>query len=151
MPYQRVVVGTDGSQTAAVAVQHAADLAAASGGELLIVTAYEPPLRSTDANSEQVPEEIQWRITDSAVAEEHAVEAARLAVERGVRSKAIHTISERGEPANALITVAEERGGEVIVVGSKGMSSASRFLLGSVPNKVSHHAPCDVIIVRTVD
>jgi nucleotide-binding universal stress UspA family protein len=72
-----------------------------------------------------------------------------VAVGRGLPANQVHSISERGEPADALITVAEERGGDLIVVGSKGMSSASRFLLGNVPNKVSHHAPCDVIIVHT--
>jgi nucleotide-binding universal stress UspA family protein len=37
----------------------------------------------------------------------------------------------------------------MIVVGSKGMHGGRRFLLGNVPNKVSHHAPCSVMIVRT--
>jgi nucleotide-binding universal stress UspA family protein len=45
--------------------------------------------------------------------------------------------------------VAEERGSDLIVVGNKGMTGAKRFLLGSVPNKVSHHAPCSVLIIRT--
>jgi nucleotide-binding universal stress UspA family protein len=150
MPYRRVVVGTDGSQTAAVAVQNAAQMAAAFNAELLIVTAFQPqpPVERVD---EEVPEDIAWRITDSAVAEDHAVEAAQIALKQGLTSKQIHALSERGDPATALVRVAEERGGDVIVVGSRGMSSPSRFLLGSVPNKVSHHAPCDVMIVHTVD
>jgi nucleotide-binding universal stress UspA family protein len=149
MPYRRVVVGTDGSKTAAMAVEHAAKLAAAYNGELLIVTAFQPqPAERVD---EEVPEDLRWRITDSAVAEEHAVQAAQIAINQGLTSKRIHALSERGDPASSLVRVAEERGGDVIVVGSKGMSSASRFLLGSVPNKVSHHAPCDVMIVHTVD
>jgi nucleotide-binding universal stress UspA family protein len=45
--------------------------------------------------------------------------------------------------------VAETLGARTIVVGNKGMTSSRRFLLGSVPDKVSHHAPCDVLIVRT--
>ncbi len=149
MPYRRVVVGTDGSQTAAIAVQSAAQMAAAFNAELLIVTAFQPqPVERVD---EEVPEDIAWRITDSAVAEDHAVEAAQIALKQGLTSKQIHALSERGDPATALVRVAEERGGDVIVVGSRGMSSPSRFLLGSVPNKVSHHAPCDVMIVHTVD
>jgi nucleotide-binding universal stress UspA family protein len=56
----------------------------------------------------------------------------------------------KGDPAEMLIEAAEDTGGDLIVVGSKGMASATRFVLGSVPNKVSHHAPCDVIIVHTV-
>src|SRR5438132_12654701 len=149
MPYRRVVVGTDGSQTAAVAVQNAAEMAAAFNAELLIVTAFQPqPAERVD---DEVPEDLRWRITDSAVAEDHAVEAAQIALNQGLNSKQIHALSERGDPATALVRVAEERGGDVIVVGSRGMSSPSRFLLGSVPNKVSHHAPCDVMIVHTVD
>jgi nucleotide-binding universal stress UspA family protein len=54
-----------------------------------------------------------------------------------------------GDPASLLIDAADDSGGDVIVVGSKGMTSAKRFVLGSVPNKVSHHAPCDVVIVHT--
>jgi nucleotide-binding universal stress UspA family protein len=150
MAYRRVVVGTDGSETAAVAVQQAADMAVAFNAELLIVTAFETNPADSD-RSESVPDELQWQITDSGVAEGHALAASRLAVGRGMKAKKVHSISERGEPAEALITVAEERGGDLIVVGSKGMSSASRFLLGNVPNKVSHHAPCDVIIVHTTD
>ncbi len=53
------------------------------------------------------------------------------------------------DPAEAIISVAEQRGADLIVVGNKGMVGAGRFLLGSVPNKISHHAPCDVLIVRT--
>ena len=54
-----------------------------------------------------------------------------------------------GEPADAILDVAEEINADLIVVGNKGMTGARRFLLGSVPNKVSHHAPSSVIIVRT--
>ena len=53
-----------------------------------------------------------------------------------------------GDAADAILDVAEEQGSDLIVVGNKGMTGATRFLLGSVPNKVSHHAPCSVLIVR---
>jgi nucleotide-binding universal stress UspA family protein len=55
----------------------------------------------------------------------------------------------KGEPAEAILDVAEEQRADLIVVGSRGMHSSRRFLLGSVPDKVSHHAPCSVLIVRT--
>jgi nucleotide-binding universal stress UspA family protein len=54
-----------------------------------------------------------------------------------------------GDPADVLIDVAEETGADLIVVGNKGMTGAARFLLGSVPNKITHHAPCNVLVVRT--
>lgn len=150
MSYHRVVVGTDGSETAALAVGQAAELAKAFGAELLIVTAFAPQ-PTTDRSVDEVPEEIKWQITDSAVAEEHAVKAAEIAGTFGLQRSKVRALSEKGDPAEALVRVAEERGGDLIVVGSKGMSSASRFLLGSVPNKVSHHAPCDVVIVHTAN
>ena len=55
----------------------------------------------------------------------------------------------RRRPADAILDVAEERDADLIIVGNKGMTGAKRFLLGSVPNKVSHHAPCSVLIIRT--
>ena len=54
-----------------------------------------------------------------------------------------------GDPAEGILSVAEETKADLIVVGNKGMTGARRFLLGSVPNNISHHAPCSVIIVRT--
>ena len=54
-----------------------------------------------------------------------------------------------GDPADAILDVAEKVGADLIMVGNKGMTGARRFLLGSVPNKVSHHSPCSVIIART--
>ena len=54
-----------------------------------------------------------------------------------------------GEPADAILDVAEEINADLVLVGNKGMTGARRFLLGSVPNKISHHAPCDVWIVKT--
>ena len=62
----------------------------------------------------------------------------------------VEVFARQGDPADAILDVAEERGSDLIVVGNKGMTGAKRFLLGSVPNKVSHHAPCSVLIIRTV-
>ena len=59
------------------------------------------------------------------------------------------TYAREGDPADAILDVAEETGAGLIVVGNKGMTGAKRFLLGSVPNKISHHAPCSVLIIRT--
>lgn len=146
MTYRRVVVGTDGSPTATLAVEQAAGLAAAFGSELLIVTAYQSRAREAPQGA---PEDILWRITDSGVANDHARHAAHVAVTRGVPAGQVHAIAEPGDAADALVGIAEARGGDLIVVGSKGMTSATRVLGGNVPNRVSHHAPCDVMIVHT--
>jgi nucleotide-binding universal stress UspA family protein len=148
MGYRLVVVGTDGSASAAIAVEHAAELAKSFDAELLILTAFVSH-PSIDKGLADVPDDIKWQITESAVAEGYAVKAGEIAARVGLGRQKVSAISERGDASDALIRVAEERGGDLIVVGSKGMSSASRFLLGSVANRVSHHAPCDVVIVRT--
>ena len=70
------------------------------------------------------------------------------AARRAGASTPATTYARQGDPAAALLDVAEERGADLIVVGNKGMTGADRFLLGSVPNKVTHHAPCSVLVIR---
>ena len=146
-PYRHILVGTDGSDTATEAVRHAARLAAATDATLTIVTGYTPDPGGVARAQEEAPEDIKWRITESAVAEEKVEAARREALAAGVGDVQWRTGA--GDPAGVLLDAAAAVGADVIVVGSKGMASATRFLLGSVPNKVSHHAPCDVLIVHT--
>ena len=73
-------------------------------------------------------------------------EASEKAQEAGVD---VQVHARQGDPADAILDVAEETNADLIIVGNKGMTGAKRFLLGSVPNKVSHHAPCSVLIIRT--
>jgi nucleotide-binding universal stress UspA family protein len=152
--YRRVLVGTDGSETASEAVAHAAQLAAATGAELVIATAFlsgSQHARELETAREQAPEDVRWAITTVGEADEKVHEARQIATSavRGAPLK-VRTHSASGDPATALLAVAEELSCDVIVVGNRGMAGASRFVLGSVPNKISHHAPCDVLIVNTV-
>ena len=149
MGYRNIVVGTDGSATAELAVRHAAGLAQAFGARLTIVTAYAVHETETAAAQAEAPEELHWMLTDSAGAEERARRGRELARQLGLADVKVRVA--RGSAAEVLIDTAEDTGGDLIVVGSKGMTSAKRFVLGSVPNQISHHAPCDVVIVRTVD
>jgi nucleotide-binding universal stress UspA family protein len=143
-----IVVGTDGSDTARKAVQEAADLAAQLGAEMDIVSAYAPVSNQRlREEARQVPEDLQWMVTPREDVDAKLRDAKELAEGAGVRSVNVHP--REGDPADAILDVAEERSSDLIVVGNKGMSGAKRFLLGSVPNKVSHHAPCSVLIVRT--
>jgi nucleotide-binding universal stress UspA family protein len=93
-----------------------------------------------------VPSDLQWMVNPREDVDATLREAAELAEEAGVTSE---IYARQGDPADAILDVAEERGADLIVVGNKGMTGAKRFLLGSVPNKVSHHAPCSVLIIRT--
>ena len=86
-------------------------------------------------------------ISDAATADERARKGRAIAHQVGADDVIIRVDS--GEPAAVLLDAAEDMSADVIVVGSKGMTSAKRFVLGNVPNKVSHHASCDVVIVHT--
>ncbi|HEX7167206.1 MAG TPA: universal stress protein [Acidimicrobiales bacterium] len=146
MAYRHIVVGTDGSETAAGAVRHAGALASALGAKLTVVTAYDRDPATARAAAD-APDEVRWRVNDAAAATERADEGRRVAREAGATQVDVYV--EAGDPAQVVIDAVELRGADVIVVGSKGMTGAARFLVGSVPNKISHHAPCDVIIVHT--
>ena len=146
--YGSIVVGTDGSETAKEAVRQAAELAKRMSAELLLVSAYEPVSEARLRQERRdVPEDVSWMVNPredvQAVLDE---EAERL---RGEGLENVETVAREGDPADAILDVAEEKNADLIVVGNKGMTGARRFLLGSVPNKVSHHAPCNVMIVRT--
>jgi nucleotide-binding universal stress UspA family protein len=146
--FRSILVGTDGSDTAHAALRRAVELAAGLGARLGIVSAYEP-VSASRVRGEQViaPKDVQWAINphDEVLA---LLEQARgEAVGAGVSE--VETFARQGDAADAIIDVAEEQRCDLIVVGNKGMTGAKRFLLGSVPNKVSHHAPCSVLIVRT--
>jgi nucleotide-binding universal stress UspA family protein len=145
--YRNVVVGTDGSETASRAVEHAAQLASAFGARLTVVTAYTAGEGVDPQELEKAPEDVRWRLTDAGGAEDLATHAKDVAKAAGVTD--VQTRVAAGDPAGALIDVAEDTLADVIVVGSRGMTGAARFVLGSVPNKVSHHASCDVLIVQT--
>lgn len=139
--FKSIVVGTDGSSTAAEAVRRAADLAGAVGAQVHLVSAYEagPPgggQAEGSSGAQEPPKEVEDQLAQAA----EKIEQQGVSVERHAR---------QGPPSDALIAVAEEQSADLIVVGNKGMTDAKRFLLGSVPDRVSHHAPCGVMIVRT--
>jgi nucleotide-binding universal stress UspA family protein len=144
--FESILVGTDGSDAAGAAVLRAVQLAAALGARLHIVSAYEPvPERHLRIERVHVPSDVQVNMRGEVLALLESVR--RDARTAGVSQ--IETFARVGDAADAILDVAEEQGTDLIVVGNKGMTGATRFLLGSVPNKVSHHAPCSVLIVRT--
>jgi len=145
--FERIVVGTDGSETAAEAVRQATELARATGAKLDVVSAYEPvPASRLREESGDIPGDVAHVVGPREDVNVILEAAAGLAKEAGVD---VNTHAREGDPADAILTVAEEVTASVIVVGNKGMTGARRFLLGSVPNKISHHAPCSVYIART--
>jgi nucleotide-binding universal stress UspA family protein len=146
--FASIVVGTDGSDTARMALQQAIALARQSDASLKIVSAYEPVSDQRLRNQHvEVPKDLEWMVNPRGdvlqMLEAARDEAGRAGVER------VETFARQGDAADAILDIAEEQHADLIVVGNKGMTGAKRFLLGSVPNKISHHAPCSVLIVRT--
>jgi len=145
--FRSIVVGTDGSPTAAEAVRRAHRLAGAFRADLHVVNAYRPPaLLLAGAEPGFVSALPEW---DAAAREgaRHLLDdvAAGLA---GPVPVTTHVVP--AHPATALLSVAEAVDADLIVVGNRGMKGARR-VLGSIPNHVSHHAVCDVLVVDTVD
>jgi nucleotide-binding universal stress UspA family protein len=138
-----IVVGTDGSATAAVAVERAAALAKLTGAKVELVSGYRED-NAMAMGAGMYPGDLteEARKAADGCLETTAAQLRALGLD-------VETHCMRGDPAQGLIDVAETTGADLIVVGSKGMHGGRRFLLGNVPNKVSHHAPCSVMIVRT--
>jgi nucleotide-binding universal stress UspA family protein len=134
-----IVVGTDGSASAMAAVEEAGRLASARGETVHLVSAYGAPPVAAFA-----PEVVAH--ADGRSTAEKALNAAR---ERLRALEVPHEVYAVHAPAaQALVDVATTHEASVIVVGSRGMRGARR-LLGSVPNAVTHSAPCSVFVVRT--
>jgi ubiquinone biosynthesis protein len=124
---RRVLVATDRSETAERAVRFATDMAERYGAELFVLRV----LLSDEG-------------TRAEAARELAEYAESLAGERGRSSVVIGA-----DPAEAIVESARREKADVLVVGSVGMTGRREFLLHNVPNRVSHNAPCTVVIVHT--
>ena len=130
MGYRRIVVGTDGSETAVRAMEKAARLAKQVDGELLVVCAT-APIGLHDYRAKEI-------LADAA----YALEAWAV---RG------ETMFREGHADRVLLDIASERDADLIVVGSVGMGKVRRFRLGPIPERVASEAPCDVLIVYTTE
>ena len=145
--FSSIVVGTDGSETARKAVRQATELALQVGASVSLVSAYEPVANQRlRQERREVPKDLEWMVNPREDVEATLEDAAEAVDGAGVK---VETFAREGDAADAILDVAEEQHADLIVVGNKGMTGAKRFLLGSVPNKVSHHAPCSVLIIRT--
>jgi 3-phenylpropionate/trans-cinnamate dioxygenase ferredoxin reductase subunit len=122
-PYMRILAGTDGSGTATEAVRKAYTLASVYAGTVTLVHVGDPLVGAI-------------KLEEVASTRPEDVEVEKRTVE--------------GDPAQRICELAESEGVQLVVVGNKGMSGVRRFL-GSVPNKVAHEVPSDVLIVKTVD
>lgn len=139
-----VAVGTDGTETASVAVDFAIDLAEKYGARLVAISSYEKVSESRLRHEQRdAPHEVQWTINPTEDVEDLLAAVEEKAHEHGLE---ITTVASEGNPADVLCRYAEDQEADVLVIGNKGMQ---RRLLGSVPNSVAHRAPCSVVVVKT--
>jgi nucleotide-binding universal stress UspA family protein len=145
--FERIVAGTDGSDTANLAMEHAVDIAARVGAELIVVSAYRfAPERPAPATGQPSGDESKAAFSpEAAIA--HAL--LRDVEARHAERMAIRTRAVPGEAATGLIRAAEEESADLLVVGNLGMSR-SQFLMRSIPGRVAHRAPISVLVVDTV-
>jgi len=143
--YRTIVVGTDCSPTAERAVAKAAELAELTGAKLHLVSVYHDASASLAAASGAAMVASEW--PDVAIREQ----GARVdTIAAGLRARGIDVDGrvENGTPAVTLVAVADALGADLLVVGDRGLKGL-RGVLGSVPNRVTHHAPVDVLVVHT--
>ncbi|MFA5890291.1 MAG: universal stress protein [Actinomycetota bacterium] len=135
---RKLLAGTDGSDSAELALRRALSVAQSLKAELHVATVCSP-----DLAQESLPPGGE---TPMMIAEQIASGVLRRHAGSGVTLEAS---SEVGDPADKLCQIAEDQDVDLIVVGNQGMGGSLRFRLGSVPNKVSHRAPCSVLVVET--
>ncbi|MET0420361.1 MAG: universal stress protein [Acidimicrobiia bacterium] len=151
--FKSIVVGTDGTERSSRAVVEAADLAAANEGAVLHIVSVQKPMAASAIASAEVAvaapvgAELEWEEDARQTLEGSLSVAATSAARPGLT---IETHARFGAPADVLCDLAAHLQADLIVVGNRGMKGGRR-LLGSVPNTVSHHAPCSVLIVDTED
>jgi nucleotide-binding universal stress UspA family protein len=139
-----IVAGTDGSPGAERAVREAARLARATGARLVLVSAF--------SDLHPYREHIQGSAREDLIDLENVAGQLLLRAAAEVDGDSqVETVAREGDPAEVLADVAAEEGAGLIVVGDRGLTGVRRFLLGSVSHKLSHHAPCSVLIVRDAD
>ena len=145
--YERIVVGTDGSDEALDAVERAGELAAAGGVPAVHVVTACRPFSATDLEriAAELPAEFREFVGTHVPAYDQLDSAERVLAPMEVRAVR-HQVA--GDAAAVILDLAEEVDADLIVVGARGLGAVGRFLRGSVSTRVAHHAPCDVLVVE---
>ncbi len=142
---KKIVVGTDASESSFDAVRQASELAAATSAELHIVcvASLAADLALRGVTPLAIPDNFDEEAKQGAAKTvDQALEIAKTA---GAKAT-VHVLD--GDASTALMDFCKKNGADLLVVGAHGMNGVGRFLLGSVPNRCSHHAPCSVLIAR---
>lgn len=140
--FKKIVVGNDGSDNAIEALEAAAQIAASFGAELVVAHVWHlPPTAYVGApyaplDLSQQMEETKKRATDR---------ASEILSRHNAVAKAVEL---EGNPADAMIDLAEKEEADLIVVGSRGIGAVERFVLGSTSERIVRHSPCPVLVMR---
>lgn len=139
--FKRIVLGTDGSEDAMRAAEAAAELAAKFNSQVTIVSVYSPVIVTDYGMSGYMMQDENIESVQTAVTER----TSKPFKERGVEYDVCHEV---GNPAQEILRVAGDQKANLVVLGSRGLGGIKAFLLGSVSDRVAHHAHCPVLIVR---
>ena len=136
-----IVVGTDGSPGAEAAIQKVIEMARGTDATVHLVCAYSgrSALERIGLTAKQDPVDLRGVAHDVLARDEHRFKDAGIAVEKHARE---------GDPAHTILDVAAQEEAELIALGARGNTGHRRFTLGSVADKVAHHAHASVLIVR---
>lgn len=147
-PYSRIIVGSDGSQTAERAVSSAAIIAAATGTPLTVATAWYRDMPDKPVLSElaEYPADSPGAM-EAGWARQTVADGAGIARQAGVAEPA--TATPRGGPADGMLELSQEYPDALLVVGTVGLGSRAERFLGNVPHQITHHAAGDVLLVRS--
>jgi nucleotide-binding universal stress UspA family protein len=145
--YSTILVGTDGSESSFRAVQRAAEVAADTGADLLIASAYAEMSERDQRRAADALGEEAYKVVGSHPAEDILREAVDRARKAGAGK--VDTVCRAGDPVDVLVMIIDEHKVDLCIVGNRGLNSLAGRLLGSVPANISHRAACDVLIVHT--
>ncbi len=141
---KHILVGVDGSKESLEAARYAQGLAEQLGGQVTLLFALEPP--------QVIPVgPLSGYVVTSAPRSEEDVRKAQQVLDAIVAERPkVRTTArvELGKPADTLCALAGQLGVDLLVIGSRGLGAGQRLLLGSVSDRVVHHAPCAVLVLR---
>ena len=146
--FEHILLASDGSEHALKAAQAAIEIARRFSSKLTLLCVFDPPATLNDiAAGQQEPAEDRNVLMEHA---EHILDAASRRTEKVLEAAGIPFDSrcETGHPVNMIVNVAARERVDLIVMGSRGLGRFESFLLGSVSERVLHHANCPVLIVK---
>jgi nucleotide-binding universal stress UspA family protein len=133
----KILVAYDGSESAQRALVQAAELAT-NGAAVSVISVAEPLPQFGRAGTMMVPEEDEERRHELA-------DAKATLAGKGIDAS---VVERKGDPATLIVEEAEHEHADLIVMGTRGLNTAKRWLMGSVSSRVVQHAPCNVLVVR---